>query len=437
MRAAAAVSAPPTPPAPTDTPSSSSRRTPAASRQALVPFEAEAEPAPLPPVVSPPRPSADSVDLTANGPIFAISSGGCCGEVEPSVGDGDPDRVSDPAEPATLLSETKIYVDRHQRALAAMIDGADPSSGGEALAKRHACIVDGIVRALFAAGKCRLEHRKQRALGPIAFGAVGSYGRGLVGLASGHAVRVVFDADGRRSDAISLAVATLEPVRTCGVVMDVQVIALQDLVEQARGDLEVALSALDFRHLVGDAAVSQRLWGAVSSALSSDCAKNLLVEALVAERVARHGRAARVGVLDVRASRGALRDLDVLGWLSRAATARADSRESEPPPSRAIERLVIAGAWSADMLHSVEAARDLLWRVRNRLHLAAGRRDDLIDEARAGALAPGLGFASGKGLLAALEARTAQVDEATTRLLDWMAQTDSRRCGTPSIRRGG
>jgi [protein-PII] uridylyltransferase len=401
-----------------------------ASSASLTAFEAE----PPPPVVSPPRPSADSVDLTVNGPIFAIS-GGCCGEEDPSIGEGD--RLADPGEPSTLLSETKIYVDRHQRALAAMIDSADPTSGGEALAKRHACIVDGIVRALFAAGKCRLEHRKQRSVGPIAFGAVGSYGRGRVGLASGHGMRVVFDEEGRRSDAISLAVATLEPVRTCGVVMDVQVIGLRDFVEQARGDLEVALSALDFRHLVGDAAVSQRLWGAVSSALSSDCAKNLLVEALVAERLARHGRAARVGILDVRASRGALRDLDVLGWLSRAATATADSQEAGPPASCGLEKLLTAGIWTAETLQSVEAARDLLWRVRNRLHLRAARRDDLLDDARAEALAPGLGFRNGAALLGEVTLRTDQVDEATSRLLEWMASSTSRRCGSPQSRRGG
>lgn len=378
------------------------------------------------------------MDLTANEPIFAIK-GSCCGGDEPSVGDGDADRVSDPAEPATLLSETKIYVERHQRALTAMIDSADPTSGGEALAKRHACIVDGILRALFAAGQCRLEHRKQRPIGPIAFGAVGSYGRGRVGLASGHAIRVVFDEGGRRADAISLAVATLEPIRTCGVMMDVQVIALRDLVEQARGDLEVALSALDFRHLVGDASVSQRLWGAVSSALSSDCAKNLLVEALVAERVARHGRTARLGVLDVRGSRGALRDLDVLGWLSRAATVEADRQESSPPSSRSIDRLVSAGIWPAETLTAVETARDLLWRVRNRLHLLAGRRDDVIDELRANALAPQLGYTSGRALLDELARQTSAVDAATTRLLDWMASSHARRCGSAgaSSHRGG
>lgn len=321
------------------------------------------------------------------------------------------ERPSEGRPPATLLSETRIYMERHRGALAAMVAPDDPTSGGEALAKRHAAILDGIVCALFAAGRCRLEQRRQRPVGPLSFGAIGGYGRGRLALGGGAEVRVVFDSGGKRADAISLAIATLEPVRAAGVSIEVQVTALDELVERARGDLQTALSVLDFRHVVGDAAVSQRLDQAVSSALAGDSVRNLLVEALVAERHARHGRAGRTGAFDLRDAAGGLRDLDVLGWLARATTSARD-----------LGGLVGVGAWTAGVLTRVEAARDLLWRVRNRLHLRTGKRDDLLDPEGATTVALGLGFRDGPALFARLAEGAAAVSESIDALLDWSAR---------------
>lgn len=363
--------------------------------------------------------SRDSVNDPCTGPLFACDEGA----KHIAAHNGEP-----PA-PATVLSETRIYVDRHRLALAAMIDANDPRSGGEALAKRHACIVDGIVRALFAAGRCRLEQRKGRGLGTIAFGGVGSYGRGLVALGSGHAVRIVYDANGRREDAISLAIAALEPVRSCGVAMDVQVISLDDFIAKARGDLDAALSVLDFRHVAGEQAVSDRLSDAIRATLAADSARNLLLEALAAERHARHGRMLREAWFDVRDSAGGLRDLDVLGWIARATIA-----------GRCLGGLVQAGAWTGETHVDVVAARDLLWRVRNRLHLGTGKRDDRLDVSRARDLAPGLGYASADELLANLATACAHVSEATSQLFDW-AKTkgvpDARQTDPASLRRFG
>lgn len=373
----------------------------------------------------PPAPSSrDSVTDPCTGPLFPCQHTQSTAPGDPTL---DGDRRSDHGQPATLLSETKIYVERHQRALEAMIGEGDPASGGEALAKRHACVVDGIVRALFAAGRCRLEQRRGRPVGPIAFGGVGSYGRGRVALGSGHAMRIVYGEGGTRADAISLAVATLEPIRSCGVAMEVQVVSLTDFIAQAHGDLDAALSVLDFRHVVGDASLSERLATAISSTLAADSAKQLLVEALEAERHARHGRTLRTAGFDVRNSQGGLRDLDVLGWMARATT-------SAP----CLRGLVDVGAWSDETHTRVLATRDLLWRVRNRLHLAAGKRDDVLDLARANELAPGLGYASADDLFAALSAASAHVTGATTLLVDWVKARAARPAVVaPPLRRYG
>ena len=81
---------------------------------------------------------------------------------------------------------------------------------------------------------------------------------------------------------------------------------------------------------------------------------------------------------------GGLRDLDIAGWAASARWGASDT-----------ESLVRNGALLHREVEEVAAARELLWRVRNLLHLRAGRRQDRLTFEDQEEIATQLGFVEG------------------------------------------
>ncbi|MCC6648174.1 MAG: HD domain-containing protein, partial [Polyangiaceae bacterium] len=281
--------------------------------------------------------------------------------------------------PPSLVSEVRAYVARHRGALTALVDPGDPASGGEALGARHAKVFDGLLSSVHALAATRLH------LGH-ALAAVGSYGRGAMALASDLDVRFLVDARDR-DRAGELADGVLYPLWDGGLTIGHQVVEAEELIELARTDLPTATSLLDWRHLAGDGARSEALALRARSSLFGDAGIAAFVDRLELEVAARHLRfGGSVYLLepDVRNGAGAMRDLDVIGWMARA-------RWGVMTAAGLVRYGVIVQREAGEL----SAARELLWRVRNRLHLAAGRRADRLTFDQQERIAPELGYGEG------------------------------------------
>ena len=126
------------------------------------------------------------------------------------------------------------YLQHHRDELLALLDA--PSSSGVAFARRYAQVMDGVVDSLFKAALAALPLQEQRV--PVVLGAVGGYGRGLLGWTSD--LDLWFVTDGAPERVQPLAEAMLYPLWDAGVSVGHQVATVTDLIEAARVDMPTA-----------------------------------------------------------------------------------------------------------------------------------------------------------------------------------------------------
>lgn len=300
-----------------------------------------------------------------------------------------------------------------ERLLSALPRPDAPASSapwGLELGRRVAREYDELLRPVFAAvdGK------------PLAFAAVGGYGRGAVALRSDLDVRVLAR---RVEDAEQIVDAVLYPLWDAGFAIGHQVLLLGDVVELARTDLATATSLLDWRHLAGDRALSDEVVWRVSGSLFAHSELARFAERLSEEVERRHERFGDSVFLlepDVKNGAGGLRDLDVLRW---AAHARYGAGE--------IGGLVRVGALVPREALDLSDAEELLWQIRHLLHAHAGRRSDRLTFDEQESLARGLGYgpdAEGVEKMMSAYYRAARViSRGRTTMLARAAQESRRR----------
>src|SRR3954468_12879534 len=151
-------------------------------------------------------------------------------------------------KPGLVLS----YLQHHRRELSALLE--TPGGAGVVFARRHAQVMDGLVDSLFKAVLGALPARSQV---PLVLGAVGGYGRGLLGWKSD--LDLWFVTDEAPESVRPIAEAMLYPLWDAGVSVGHQVATINDLIEAARVDLPTATSLLDFRRLGGQPELQQKL----------------------------------------------------------------------------------------------------------------------------------------------------------------------------------
>ncbi|WP_438001440.1 [protein-PII] uridylyltransferase [Sorangium sp. So ce185] len=243
---------------------------------------------------------------------------------------------------------------------------ADPSALGVALGRRHARLLDDLLTRLFHLLR-ESGSPSRAAWDAVAIAGVGGYGRGAVALRSDLDVRILAR-DAQRASAI--ADALLYPLWDMGVTVGHQVVTIDDLVEGAREDLPTATSLLDWRHVVGDASLSESLWQRAAAGLFAHSELPRFIERLgkeIAQRHERFGGSVYLLEPDVKNGAGGLRDLDVARW---AAKARYGVGE--------FAALVRFGALVAREAEEIQGAAEMLWRIRNLLHAHSGRRTDRL-----------------------------------------------------------
>ncbi|MCU0658267.1 MAG: [protein-PII] uridylyltransferase [Polyangiaceae bacterium] len=250
--------------------------------------------------------------------------------------------------------------------------GEDPVRWGQRYSAARCARLDEALVELF---------RQQGPRPGVVLAAVGSYGRGTLSPGSDVDLRLLVP---RTGDGTDLAEALLYPLWDARLPVGHQIVTEEELLELAATDLPTATTLLDWRFLAGDMEASEALRQGARRRLEGGALERL-IERLDEEVRGRHERfGGSVYLLepDVKSGEGGLRDLDILGWLQAARHG-----------SSSLEILSRSGQIAPEESTLLHASRELLARLRNMLHLGAGRRQDRLTFEHQEALAPRLGYA--------------------------------------------
>jgi [protein-PII] uridylyltransferase len=284
-----------------------------------------------------------------------------------------------------LVPELRRYLSQHRASVEVMIASGALEAGLPA-GRRLAKIYDGLLSALFHAARTAMKRAGHWT--PLSLGAVGSYGRSALSPHSDLDVRMLCEGDA--ASAAPAAEALLYPLWDAGMNIGHQVVTPGDVIELARQDLPTATSLLDWRTITGDTDIGAALLDRAFQGVFGPGDLGTFLDKLDTSANERHERfGGSVFLLepDVKNGEGGLRDLDIAHWSARARWRVADLGE-----------LVRIGILVPREWAEIEAARSLLFRVRNLLHLSAGRRADRLSFDQQERIAEHLGY--GKGGLA-------------------------------------
>ncbi len=282
----------------------------------------------------------------------------------------------------TLASELRLYLQRHQGQVEAMIS-AGGEDAGQAASLRHAKSFDGLLCSLFHAVKGAMTRRKQ--WHPVSLAAVGSYGRGGLGFKSDLDVRLL--CAGRVGRAQGIAEMLLYPLWDAGLSIGHQVVTISDMVDLAKRDLPTATTLLDWRLIAGDAEPTEKMLRKAFRGVFSEKNVARFIEQLACqavERGNRYGGSVYLLEPEVKNGYGGLRDLDIVQWVARARWHVYHTSE-----------LVKLDVLMEGEYRELDAAALFLSRVRNLLHYYAKRRTDRLSFDRQELLASNLGYGEG------------------------------------------
>jgi len=234
---------------------------------------------------------------------------------------------------------------------------------GVATAYSHARALDGLLSALYCAADAASRALGRAPRGRVALVAVGGYGRLTLGLNSD--VDVVFLCDDSEDPFVAaLAEGLLYPLWDLGVDIGHAVRSIDEMLTLAREDIRTATTLIDFRRIAGSGSLLDELERGAREQVFEPHLVDFLgaLEQDTGTRHRRFGGSLYLLEPDVKQGRGGLRDLDVAEWAAQARWG-----------ARAEQDYVRTGALLAREVRELEDAREMLWRVRNLLHLRAGR----------------------------------------------------------------
>ena len=256
---------------------------------------------------------------------------------------------------------------------------------GVPTARSHARALDGLLSALYCAADAATRATGNEPRGRVALVAVGGYGRSTLGLNSD--VDVVFLCDDSEDPFVgALAEGLLYPLWDLGVDIGHAVRSVQETLRLAQQDIRTTTTLIDFRRVAGSGSILDDLERGAREQVFEPYLLEFL-DALEQDTATRHHRFGGSLYLlepDVKQGRGGLRDTDVAEWAARA---RWGARNEQD--------YVRTGALLAREVRELEDAREMLWRVRNLLHLRAGRQQDRLTFGDQEDIAQELGFVDG------------------------------------------
>lgn len=282
---------------------------------------------------------------------------------------------------STLSSELRSYLKSHRETAEALVRAGGDAAGLPA-AERLAKAYDGLFCSLFKAVEGTLRERGKWS--PVGLAAVGSYGRGALGLQSDLDVRLV--TAGRAEKVRHIAEAILYPLWDAGLSVGHQVVSPSEQLDLAKTDLPTATTLLDWRVIAGDRTATDKMLSRAFEGLFGVSTISKFLERLtqrVEERADRFGDSVYLLEPDVKNGIGGQRDVDLMHWVARARW-RVEH----------LSELVRLGELLPREWAQIEAALAFSWRVRNLLHLHAGRRSDRLSFDQQEQIAGELGYGS-------------------------------------------
>ncbi|HSN83546.1 MAG TPA: [protein-PII] uridylyltransferase [Polyangiales bacterium] len=282
----------------------------------------------------------------------------------------------------TLGTTCSGYLGGYRRAFEDAVRRGDP---GVRTARSHARALDGLLSALYCAADAATRALGRTPRGRVALVAVGGYGRSTLGLYSD--VDVVFLCDDSDDPFVgALAEGLLYPLWDLGVDIGHAVRSVEETLRLAREDIRTTTTLIDFRRIAGAGSLLDDLErGAREQVFEPHLVEFLsALEHDTALRHRRFGGSLYLLEPDVKQGRGGLRDMDVAEWAARA---RWGARNEQD--------YVRTGALLAREVRELDDAREMLWRVRNLLHLRAGRQQDRLTFGDQEDIAQELGFVDG------------------------------------------
>ncbi len=258
----------------------------------------------------------------------------------------------------------------------------EAGEGGLALVAAYTDAVDHLVRFLAAEATAHYASRYARINQRCAVVGQGGYGRGELNPSSDIDLLFLFPWK------VNPFVETVGEVILYGLWDGGLVVghALRNIREcgrLAQRDMKVKTALLDARYLAGDEALYAEFETKMFEEVWSHNPTAFFKEKL-AENTERHARAGDSVYLlqpQLKEGQGGLRDLHTALWMAKVKFKVRSFRE-----------LVTLGQMAERDVVELEEALDFLWRIRNALHLASDRHQDVLGFEQQERLAPALGF---------------------------------------------
>ncbi|MDB5570455.1 MAG: glnD [Hyphomicrobiales bacterium] len=222
----------------------------------------------------------------------------------------------------------------------------------------------------------------------IVVAAVGGYGRGT--LAPGSDIDLLFLLPYKQTPwSESVIEAILYLLWDLRQKVGHSTRSVDECLRQARDDMTVRTALLEARFILGDEALFEDMRTRFEAEIVRSTAREF-VAAKLAERDARIARAGASRYLvepNVKESKGGLRDLNTLFWISKYVY-----------QVREAEELVKAGLFTPREFRTFRKCEEFLWTVRSHLHFVTGRSEERLTFDYQRQIAQRLGYVTHAGL---------------------------------------
>jgi [protein-PII] uridylyltransferase len=239
-------------------------------------------------------------------------------------------------------------------------------ASGRQVNETHSDLMDRLVRRLFEYAEEGYFAAGGEELSPLCVVAVGGYARREMNICSD--VDLLFlHRDGITPHVREVAERVQYWLWDASLAVGAATRTVEETIALARQDATVRTGILAPRFLVGSGVLFHEFSDRVRAELFADA--EAFIEEQIRAQEARHQRFGDSLYLlqpNVKEGAGGLRDYHVSWWVMQASL----------PAARGREDFLHLGLLTENELREYEAALDFLWRVRNELHLLAGRKND-------------------------------------------------------------
>jgi len=257
--------------------------------------------------------------------------------------------------------------ERLEKGRAQILDRHRAGAGGQEVVRAISDLTDGVVGELF---QTICAEANASAEPPLALVATGGYGRRELSPRSDVDLLALFPEENTLRPSAELVAERLHrALWDAGLEAGYAARTLKQCLETARADHTIRTALLDGRLVAGDGQLFKSFERATVTELEARKIDEFIADKLdeYNERRKRYGGSVWLLEPHLKHGKGGLRDLQAALWIARA-------RHKVAGLGEAGER----GLLPAREMQAARAARDLLWKLRNELHYATGRRDDRL-----------------------------------------------------------